>query len=246
MLDPRADIRRWVRFKVATATLVAALFGSAGAFAQPLPTGQTITPTAAPGSSFQPLATKLKANPGYVADGASAIALSPNGKLMLVLTSGFNVFNGADSKRDPALSKQYVLVFDVSGSAPRRKQTLTIPNSFGGIAWKPDGSGFVVGGGVDDTVQVFRRVKSGFAPNGRPISLGHKAGLGADVKPQTGGLAVSPSGARVLVANYYNDSVSLIDLASPTVLISCCTTTLPSRYPSTFTEPGANSTSGIE
>ena len=34
------------------------------------------------------------------------------------------------------------------------------------------------------------------------------------MKPEAGGLAVSPDGRRLLVANFQNESVSLIDLAA--------------------------------
>jgi DNA-binding beta-propeller fold protein YncE len=47
-----------------------------------------------------------------------------------------------------------------------------------------------------------------------PLKLGHTAGNGIDAKPEVAGLAVSPSGKRLLVANYQNDSVSLVDLES--------------------------------
>jgi hypothetical protein len=65
---------------------------------RPLPTGQTITPTAAPGARFEPLVARVGPNPAYVADGAAAIVTSPNGREMLVLTSGYNRFNGPDGK----------------------------------------------------------------------------------------------------------------------------------------------------
>lgn len=96
-------------------------------------------------------------------------------------------------------------------------QTLTVPNSYGGIAWRPDGRDFIVGGGVDDVVHVFTRGPTGFIEAGT-IALGHKAGLGANVKPQAAGVAVSPDGRRAIVANYYNDSVSLLDLDRRTVI----------------------------
>ena len=41
---------------------------------------------------------------------------------------------------------------------------------------------------------------------------------GPDVLPQAAGVAISPDGRRALVANYYNDLVSLIDLASASVI----------------------------
>lgn len=183
-----------------------------------LPTGQRLTPLAAPGARFAPLVTQVGPHPDYVADGAAAIAVSPDGREMLVLTSGFNLFNGADGKRLPAQSLQYVFRYAIDTRGSRLLQTLTVPNSYSGIAWLPDGRGFVVGGGVDDVVHRFDANGAGFAEQRAPIALGHAAGNGAEVKPQAAGIAVSPDGRRALVANYYNDSVSLIDLAAGTVI----------------------------
>lgn len=52
----------------------------------------------------------------------------------------------------------------------------------------------------------------------RTVALGHEAGVGVAVMPQAAGLAVSPDGSRLLIANYQNESVSLIDTAAHTVL----------------------------
>ncbi|HLO19711.1 MAG TPA: bifunctional YncE family protein/alkaline phosphatase family protein [Sphingomicrobium sp.] len=156
-------------------------------------------------------------HPSYVADGAAAIAVSPDKREMLVLTSGFNLFNGSDGKLIRQQSTQYVLRYSISDKAAARLQTLRVPNSFGGIAWQPNGRGFVVGGGVDDAVYLFARRGSTFQAAGK-IPLGHKAGLGADVLPQAAGVAVSPDGRRALVANYYNDSISLIDLTQRKII----------------------------
>ena len=52
----------------------------------------------------------------------------------------------------------------------------------------------------------------------RTFALGHNhQGLGLAVKPAAAGLAVSPDGRRLLVANIQNDSVSLIDLTTGAV-----------------------------
>ena len=56
-----------------------------------LPTGFRITPTAAPGSTFVRLATGLRADGNADAAEASAVALSPDGATLLVLTSGYNL-----------------------------------------------------------------------------------------------------------------------------------------------------------
>ena len=184
---------------------------------QLLPTGQAITPFAVPGARFTPLVAQIGPNPSYVADGAAAIAVSPNGREMLVLTSGFNRYNDAAGKPVEEQSTQYVFRYAIGESGARRLQTLQVPNSFGGIAWQPGGRGFVVGGGVDDALYVFTQRGSKFMLASK-IGLGHKAGLGADVQPQAAGVSVSPDGRCALVANYYNDSVSLVDLAARKVV----------------------------
>ena len=133
----------------------------AAAAGQDLPTGQRLTPLAAPGARFEPLVTRVGPDPAYVADGAAAIARSPDGREMLVLTSGYNRVNGADGKTVAAQSVQYVLRYAIDARGSRWLQTMTVANSFSGIAWLPDGRGFVVGGGVDDTVHVFARTPGG-------------------------------------------------------------------------------------
>jgi DNA-binding beta-propeller fold protein YncE len=199
---------------VAIALAAAALSGGAAAAdtAVHLPTGQRLTPLAAPGASFAPLVTGIGPHPDYVADGAAVMAVSPNGSEMLVLTSGFNRYIGADSKLVPEQSGQYVFRYRIDLAGARLEQVVTVPNSYSGAAWRPDGDSFVVGGGVDDNLHVFARSGEGFAERGPPIALGHAAGVGAGVKPQAAGVAISSDGRRALVANYYNDTVSLIDL----------------------------------
>lgn len=203
--------------------LVGCLIGaSCGAHAaapagEMLPTGQAITPLGTPGARFSPLVTRTGPYPSYVADGAAAIAVSPDKREMLVLTSGFNRYNGPDGKVVAKQSTQFIFCYAISEKGATRLQTLQVPNSFGGIAWRSDGRGFIVGGGVDDALYLFARRGSKFEPAGT-IPLGHKTGLGADVQPQAAGVAVSPDGRRALVANYYNDSVSLVDLGQKRVV----------------------------
>ncbi len=177
------------------------------------PTGQLITPLATPGAIFEPLNPHLADLPNYTAGQASALALSPDGKTLLVLTSGFNRMFGADGRPVIADSNEYVFVFDVTGFAPKQVQALPIADSFIGLAWAPSGRAFYVSGGVDDDVLEFTGGPGAMKP-GRVFKLGHKAGIGLLVRPEAGGLAVSPDGTRLLVANVQNDSVSLIDLTS--------------------------------
>lgn len=199
---------------VAGAAAALALITSRGFAAEPfrqyLPTGQVLTPMAAPGAHYHALVTHVGPHPTYVADGAAAISVSPDQQEILVLTSGYNKYNGTDGKSVPQQSTQYVFRYAISDEGAKWLQTMQVPNSFGGIAWQPDGRGFVVGGGLDDALYLFGRSGSQFRAVGK-IELGHQSGLGADVKPQTAGVSFSPDGRQILVANYYNDSVSLID-----------------------------------
>jgi DNA-binding beta-propeller fold protein YncE len=177
------------------------------------PTGKTITPLAAKGAIFQNLNPKNPLAPNQAADRAMAVSVSPDGKMLAILTSGYNLYNGAFSGEGAKLYPEHVFLFDVSGSQPRQMQVLPLPNSFQGLAWAPKGDRLFASGGDDDTVVEFVRAGATFT-TGRTIPLGHKAGIGLDVGPMSAGLAASPDGARLLVANLQNDSVSLIDLSS--------------------------------
>ena len=179
-----------------------------------LPTGMTITPMAAAGSYFVPLNPDLAGVPNYVAGQPVTTAMSPDGKTLLVLTSGYNRLNGADGRRMKDYSNEYVFVFDVSQAQPKKMQVLQVPNTFDGIAWNPNGQEFYVSGGVDDDVHVFSMQGGRWSEAGAPIRLGHEKGLGIDDKPVAAGLAATADGKKLVVANFENDSVSVIDLAT--------------------------------
>jgi len=67
--------------------------------------GQRITPTAPTGSSFVPLNPGLSDNPQYVAGQAVTTVVSPDGKTLLVLTSGYNRVNDSSGHVIPARSR---------------------------------------------------------------------------------------------------------------------------------------------
>ncbi|MGA8026725.1 MAG: hypothetical protein WB992_06235 [Bryobacteraceae bacterium] len=83
-----------------------------------LPTGKRITPTAAPGSRFEPLNPELPGYPDFVAGQAISTAVSPNKQTLLILTSGYNRINGADGKPIQDLSDEYVFAYDISRDVP--------------------------------------------------------------------------------------------------------------------------------
>ena len=64
------------------------------AIGQALPTGKMLTPLAAPGARFDLLVAHGGPLPSYIADGAAAIVVRPDRREMLVLASGFNLYNG--------------------------------------------------------------------------------------------------------------------------------------------------------
>src|SRR5579864_9757008 len=63
-----------------------------------LPTGQVITPLAAPGAKFDPLALELPVVGHAVAGQAVTTALSPDGRTLFVLTSGYNLWHDPQGK----------------------------------------------------------------------------------------------------------------------------------------------------
>jgi YVTN family beta-propeller protein len=183
---------------------------------QILPTGMAITPTAAKGSVFQQLNPDLPDLPQFTVDHPVSTAVSPDGNTLLVLTTGYNRNNNRQDKAIAGLSNEYVFVYDISRGQPTKQQVLQIPNTFVGLVWKPDGREFYVSGGPDDVVHIFEQAGGHWQEAGKGIPLVHGNGLGIESEPLVAGLAVNPDGNRLLVANYQNDSVSVIDLQKRT------------------------------
>jgi YVTN family beta-propeller protein len=205
-------------------------------------TNQQITPTAAPGSLYLPLPTNLRPDDNANAGNAVSTALSPDGKTLLILTSGYNTgFSKVTGKPivypvlDPITGRhtgkttpnaEWVFVYDVSGPAPVQKQKLNIPVTYCGLVWDPNGSRFYVSGGVNDVVYVFKNSNGAFVGDfpwvvlHTPEQLANTpAGpvldsFGFGSHPVVAGLAVNASGSKLYVANYENDSVSMVDTAS--------------------------------
>ena len=197
-----------------------------------LSTGQIITPTAANGSVFAPLNPHLAAEPNYLVGQAETTLVSPDGRTMLVLTSGFNLNALPSGAVDPLTSTEFVFVFDISGGAPVQKQALPVPNTFSGIVWAPNSQSFYVGGGQNDNVHTFALGANGFAESGAPIALNDTAfgvpqpaglglfslpGFGVATTPLNGGMAITADGSTLIVAELENDDLSYVNLATGAV-----------------------------
>ncbi|MBV9672507.1 MAG: phosphoesterase, partial [Verrucomicrobia bacterium] len=189
-----------------------------------LPTGQQITPDIIPGSNIQSLNPGLSEFPDFVAGGAIHSTLSPDGSMLAILTSGFNLNYSLSGKKVPAASKEYVFIFDVKSTRPVLAQVLSLPNSFAGLAFGPRGERIYVGGGKDDNVHIFTRGSDGrFAETEAAITLGHSgagvlspdpaAAADSEKISVTAGLAVTADGKELVIANTYQDSITIIDLA---------------------------------
>ncbi len=190
-----------------------------------LPTGATITPSAAPGSVFVPLTTSLPDFPTYTPDGAETTAISPDGQTLLILTSGYNLMVDASGNYTGTDSGEFVFVYDISRpSAPVQTQVVFLSDyaeTFDGIVWAPNGSAFYVGGGGDDIVHTFTLQSGLWAESGAPISLKHAhdlMSLETETGPTTAILGITADGTTLFVANHETDSVTSVDLVHGVVL----------------------------
>jgi DNA-binding beta-propeller fold protein YncE len=179
-----------------------------------LPTGQRITPFAAPSATLLRLATGLRADGNADAGGAMAASLSPDGRTLLVLTSGYNYQyftpSGREIRfpvREPLSGKisrittdltQWIFVYRVAGNgALQRAQQIAVPDAFEGLAWAPDGERFFVSAGIDDRIVVFRRRGNAFVFDPPAILLGHDSHSAAPFPDYDGGiLARTTAGKR--------------------------------------------------
>jgi DNA-binding beta-propeller fold protein YncE len=188
-----------------------------------LPTGATITPDAAPGSVFQPLAVALPDYPNFVATGAVTTAISPNGKTLLVLTSGFNKQRGSDGKVQAQDSSEFVFIYDISSpSVPVQTQVVFVPNTFSGLTWSPDGTRFYVAGGKDDNLHTYVQTNGLWAEaTGSPLALNHKGGImnqETGTGPTAAGVGITADGNTVIVTNWETDSVTAVDVVHNAIL----------------------------
>jgi YVTN family beta-propeller protein len=222
--------------------------------------GQSITPLATTGSSFQFLDTGMVVTDPldpqvppveWLAGYATSSVVSPDGNTLLVLTSGYNrVFQGPFPLFDPLYSSEYVFIYNIQNGAPVFQQAVPIPNAYHGIVWDPSGTAFYVSGGMGDAPYGTDPIPYPLPNNGDNIRIitqqgngtwsqtaeldlgqnltlgiaaGHPSGNGLPVPndsfasvnaavfvaPCAAGVAISNDGNMLVVANYYNDSITV-------------------------------------
>jgi YVTN family beta-propeller protein len=163
----------------------------------------------------------LTDNPTYLAGQAATSVVSPDGKTLLVLISGYNLVKTSSDTTNPTDSTQWVFVYDISHYRPVQKQAISVHNTYYGIAFDPSGTAFYVSGGADDNAHIFVLGTNGIWAESAtsPVNLGHLAGaappanlggVGLEVEPQAAGIAISADGTKLVVTNYYNDSISVL------------------------------------
>jgi len=185
-----------------------------------LATGQLVTPTAPRGAVQQFLNPGLPAYPSFIAGEAVRSRLSPDGATLAILCAGQNSLYRPDGTVDAAASTQFIFLYDVSGAhreAPVLTQVIQQTNAHVGLVFSPDGSTLYATGGRDDAIYAYTKATGVWALSGT-IALGHaNRGVGLGVSPNASGLAISADGQTLVVANNYNDSISVIDTATRTV-----------------------------
>jgi DNA-binding beta-propeller fold protein YncE len=190
----------------------------------PLPTGQYITPLAPLGAVQQYLNPGLAAHPNFIAGEAVRAQLSPDGTTLAILCAGQNTLYDSSGNVDTANSTQYVFIYDVAGDHKRKPalmQVIRQRNAYVGLVWAPNGATLYAGGGNDDAIYAYTESGGAWALSAK-IALGHSGtyenkGLGLNVQPNAAGLAISADGKTLVVANNYNDSITVIDTATKAI-----------------------------
>lgn len=185
--------------------------------------GDTVAPEVMPDAAIMPLVPNIQGFPTYTAGQAVSTAVSPDGQTLAILTSGYNRLEDSTGNNIQGASNEYVLLYNITAEPPMLRQVLELPNTYVGIAFGSDDHALYVSGGVDDDVHCFVRIGAIWTPAGAPLALGHKpdaanpfnqGGIGINTKPETAGLAVTADGKTLVAANFTDDSISVITLAT--------------------------------
>ena len=164
-------------------------------------------------------------------DGQTLLVLTTgyNRVYTLGVPSGTLPWNAAESN-------EYVFIYDISKQTPFLQQVIPIPNTYFGIVFDPASyppmaaSGakrrFYVAGGPNDNVHTISLSNGEWAeesPSAPALAMRHGVGIGLNLQPngaiqinsQVGvypcaaGVAISSDGKTLVVADYYNDAITV-------------------------------------
>ena len=127
-----------------------------------------------------------------------AMALSPEKNRIALLLCGYR--------------QQGIQIVDRASGAVL--QTIDQPAAFAGLAFSPDGKWLAASGGNDDSIFLYSW-RDGAATPSRRIALREP---NEKISRYPAGLAFSPDGARIYVAENLSDTLAVIDLASGVVV----------------------------
>jgi YVTN family beta-propeller protein len=113
---------------------------------------------------------------------------------------------------------QSLQVIDTATSAVTQTLPYRAPDAlFVGLAFTPDGKTLYASGGGNNLIRRYT-VNDGMLTEGKPIMLPPVSGrTGTPINPLPAGIALTPDGQRLLVANQQADAMSVVDLATNVV-----------------------------
>ena len=167
--------------------------------------------------------------PDFIAGEAVRSQLSPDGTTLAVITAGQNSLYRPNGTVDAANSTQYIFLYDVEGAnkaRPSLTQVIKQMNAHVGSSSRRMATRSTPRAATTTWCTSTRRAAAASRPPA-PIALGHFApgatgsarnrGIGLSVQPNASGMDISADGTTLVVANNYNDSISVIDTATRVV-----------------------------
>jgi YVTN family beta-propeller protein len=128
-------------------------------------------------------------------------ALSPDGKHLLVSNDG--------------TGDQSLMVIDAASGATVQTLHYPAPQAlFIGVAYSPDGQHAYASAGDNNLVRTYTVAADGSLTEGSPLKLAADDGQGHALRAFPAGLAVSSDGARIFVADDFDNTLSIVDVAS--------------------------------
>ena len=128
-------------------------------------------------------------------------ALSPDGSRLLVSNDG--------------TGDQSLMVVDTQTGATLQTLHYPAPKAlFIGVSYSPDGKHAYASAGDNNLVRTYAVAADGSLTEGAPLNLATDDGQGHKLRPFPAGLAVSADGSKLFVADDFDNTLSIVDVAS--------------------------------